>query len=74
MPGDEKARNEEQWRTLISQLSGGNAPHQLPVAPATAFDDQRARQRVGAVITKAVLGEPMYRLYRLYCGDPSRPT
>ncbi len=73
MSGDNKARTEEQWRALIRELSGGNVPPSLPVAPAPAFDDPTARRRVGAVITKAVLGEPMYTLYQLYCGDPSRP-
>jgi len=40
-------------------------------ALSPAFDDPTARKRVGLVITKAVLGEPLYSLYQLYCGDPS---
>lgn len=71
MIGNDKARIEEQWRALIRQLSNGKEPAALPVPPA--FDDPVARKRVGVVITKAMLGGPMYRLYQLYCGDPAPP-
>ncbi len=71
MSGDDKARTEDQWRALISQLSDGTESEPLPDTAAPAFDDPMARKRVGLVITKAVLGEPLYRLYQLYCGDPS---
>ncbi|MEA3023158.1 MAG: hypothetical protein QOK01_2010, partial [Alphaproteobacteria bacterium] len=35
------------------------------------FADPKARQRVGDVITKAILGVP---LYKLYCGEPAGQT
>lgn len=71
---DDKAGTVEQWRALIRQLSDEKGAAALPIAPAPAFDDASARKRVGVVITKAMLGEPMYRLYQLYCGDPSPQT
>ena len=70
MSGEDKARTEEQWRALIRQLSDGE-DSALPVAPAPNFDDATVRRRVGVVITKAMLGEPLYSLYPLYCGDPT---
>jgi hypothetical protein len=63
--------NTEEWRGLIKRLSAGEEPEELPNGIAPLFDDPSARKRVGDVITKAVLGEPLYNLYRLYCGDPS---
>lgn len=71
MLGDDKARDEEHWRALIGRLSTGREPPVPDEALAPAFDDPTARKRVGLVITKAVLGEPLYSLYQLYCGDPS---
>lgn len=71
MLGDDKARDEEHWRALISRLSTGQEPPVTADALAPAFDDPTARKRVGLVITKAVLGEPLYSLYQIYCGNPS---
>lgn len=71
MFGDDKAKTEQQWRALIGRLSDGLEPPVPLEAVAPAFDDPTARKRVGLLITKAVLGEPLYRLYQLYCGDPS---
>ena len=71
MLGDDKARNEEHWRALIGRLSTGQEPPVTADALAPAFDHPTARKRVGLVITKAVLGEPLYSLYQIYCGNPS---
>jgi hypothetical protein len=59
--------NEEEWRALIDGLTAGTAaePPQGDVAPM--FTDPKARQRVGDLITKSILGVPTYRLY---CGEP----
>jgi hypothetical protein len=61
--------NEEEWRALIAGLSAGAEPDTLPMAPL--FGDPTTRKRVGDLITKAVLGEPLYTRYKLYCGDSS---
>jgi hypothetical protein len=73
---------EKEWRGLIERLHEGKEPpsRRQGVAPlgglkpmddpAPLFDDVSARNRVGVVITKAVLGDEHYRLYRLYCGEP----
>ncbi|HEY4921086.1 MAG TPA: hypothetical protein VII40_13350 [Xanthobacteraceae bacterium] len=63
---------EQEWRSLIERLHDGNPPS-LPDGIAPVFDDAAARNRVGIVITKAVLGDQLYQLYRLYCGDPPMP-
>jgi len=60
---------EQEWRALINRLSHGEEPP-LPPDEAVAFDDPMVRKRVGVVITRAILGDPLYRLYQLYCGDP----
>ena len=62
------AENEKEWRALIESLTAGSLPEPLPGDVAPVFADPKARQRVGDVITKAILGVP---LYRLYCGEPS---
>ena len=62
---------EPEWRGLIERLHNGQEP-ELQAGP-TPFDDVSARNRVGVVITKAVLGDEHYRLYRLYCGEPPLP-
>jgi len=70
---------EMEWRGLIERLHAGTEPQTLPEdTPPTfdeppAFDDPPARNRVGLVIAKAVLGNDLYQLYRLYCGDPPPP-
>jgi hypothetical protein len=64
---------EEEWRALIERLSlsEGTKAEVVQGNVAPAFDDPRARNRVGDLITRAVLGEP---LYRLYCGEaPAQP-
>jgi hypothetical protein len=63
---------EREWRSLIERLHEG-APEPLPEGPAPVFEDASARNRVGLLITKAVLGDHRYELYRLYCGDPPLP-
>jgi len=60
---------EEEWRSLFARLQEG--PEPAPSSAASLFDEASARGRVGLVITRAVLGEQQYELYRLYCGDPS---
>ena len=63
---------EQEWRSLIERFHQG-IPEPLPEGTAPGFDDANARNRVGVLITKAVLGENIYELYRLYCGDPPLP-
>jgi hypothetical protein len=63
---------EQEWRSLIERLHDG-IPEPLPEGLTPGFDDASARNRVGVLITKAVLGENLYELYRLYCGDPPLP-
>ena len=59
--------NEKEWRALIESLGAGEQePSPADVAPM--FADPKARQRVGDLITKAILGVP---LYKLYCGEPA---
>jgi hypothetical protein len=61
--------DQEEWRALINRLSHGEEPPPR-LDDATSFDDPMVRKRVGVVITRAVLGDPLYQLYQLYCGDP----
>ena len=61
-------KNEQEWRALIESLTAGSLPEPPQGDVAPMFADPKARQRVGDVITKAILGVP---LYRLYCGEPS---
>ncbi len=61
---------EMEWRGLIERLHAGTEPQTPPEAAPSTFDDPPARNRVGVVIAKAVLGDDLYQLYRLYCGDP----
>ena len=63
---------EQEWRSLIERFHDGD-PEPPPEGTAPAFDDASARNRVGVLITKAVLGNNLYELYRLYCGDPPLP-
>ena len=62
--------DQEEWRALIDRLSHGEEPPLPPLDEATSFNDPMVRKRVGVVITRAVLGDPLYQLYQLYCGDP----
>lgn len=59
---------ETEWRRLIERLQNGEEP-ELPGDVAPIFDDPSTRQRVGALITRAMLGEPLWQRYKLYCGD-----
>ena len=59
---------ETEWRRLIERLRNGEEP-ELSGDVAPIFDDATTRQRVGVLITKAMLGEPLWRRYKLYCGD-----
>ncbi len=62
---------DQEWRGLFAQLHG--EPEPLPDSPSPIFEEASARNRVGLLITKAVLGDEQYRLYRLYCGEPAPP-
>jgi hypothetical protein len=62
----------QEWRGLFARLHEEPAP--LPSGAAPLFDDASARNRVGVLITRAVIGEEQYRLYRLYCGDLMPPV
>jgi hypothetical protein len=64
---------EMEWRGLIERLHAGTEPPVPPEGPSPTFDDPPARNRVGVVIAKAVLGGDLYEAYRLYCGDPLPP-
>jgi hypothetical protein len=61
---------EKEWRALIAGLTAEPA-ETPPGEVAPMFADPKARQRVGDVITKAILGVP---LYKLYCGEPAGQT
>ncbi len=76
MFGDKYSRGgtEEEWRAMIDRLSDDQEPALPPEPVAPAFNDPTARKRVGVVITRAMLGEPLYRLYQLYCGDKWPPV
>jgi hypothetical protein len=63
----------EEWRSLFKLLSEDKMPEPLADRPELMFEDPTARQRVGDFITRAVLGELRYRLYRLYCGNSTPP-
>jgi hypothetical protein len=60
---------DQEWRGLFAQLHEDPGP--MPPSASPLFDDASARGRVGLVITRAVLGDEQYRLYRLYCGEPT---
>ncbi len=60
--------NEEEWRALIDGLTAGTQAEPPQGDVAAPFADPKARQRVGDLITKAILGVPVYRLY---CGEPA---
>lgn len=62
---------QEEWRSLIERLSDRDIPEPPPGRVEPIFEDPTSRKRVGVLITKAILGEPIYRLYQLYCGDTS---
>jgi len=64
---------ELEWRGLIERLHAGTESQTPPEGTSPSFDDPPARNRVGMVIAKAVLGNELYQLYRLYCGDPPPP-
>ncbi len=66
------SNEDQEWRGVFAQLQG--EPEPPPGSAASPFDDVSARGRVGLVITRAVLGEQQYQLYRLYCGEPSVPV
>ncbi len=67
-----ESSEDQEWRGLFARLQ--EEPELLPSSAAPLFDDASARGRVGLVITRAVLGEQQYQLYRLYCGDPTPPV
>jgi hypothetical protein len=64
-----ESAEDQEWHGLFAQLH--EEPGPLPSRAAPLFDDASARGRVGLVIMRAVLGDEQYRLYRLYCGDPT---
>jgi hypothetical protein len=63
---------DKEWRGLFARLN--EEPEPQPSGAAPLYDEASARNRVGLVITRAVIGEDQYELYRLYCGDPSTQT
>jgi hypothetical protein len=62
---------DKEWRGLIERL---HEEPELPGGAATIFEDPAARSRVGLLITKAVLGDELFQLYRLYCGNAMPPV
>jgi hypothetical protein len=62
-----------EWRGLIERLHEGKEP-ELPLdGSAPGFEDATARNRVGTLITRAVLGDSLYQFYETYCGRPRLP-
>ena len=59
-------REDQEWRGLFARLQ--QEPESLPSSAAPLFEDASARNRVGTLITRAIIGEEQYRLYQLYCG------
>jgi hypothetical protein len=66
-----ESAEDKEWRGLFERL---HEEPELPGGAATMFEDPSARGRVGLLITKAVLGNELYQLYRLYCGDRMPPV
>jgi hypothetical protein len=67
-----KSAEDEEWRGVFARLH--EAPEPVPSNAASLFEEASARGRVGLVITRAVLGEQQYELYRLYCGNLAPPV
>jgi len=66
------AQEATELRSLLEQLQ--DPERQSPVvSPVAMFVDASARNRVGVVITRAVLGD-RYERYCLYCGDCAPPV
>jgi hypothetical protein len=61
---------DKEWRGLLARLDEQPEPPPSGSTPPL-FEDAPARNRVGLLITRAILGDEQYELYRLYCGDPS---
>ena len=66
-----ESAEDEEWRGLFERL---HEEPQLPGGAENMFEDPSARGRVGLLITKAVLGNEFYQLYRVYCGDRMPPV
>lgn len=66
------SNEDQEWRGLFARLQ--EEPEPLPSSATPLFEEASARGRVGLVITRAVLGEQQYQLYRLYCGDLTPPA
>jgi hypothetical protein len=64
---------EREWRSLIERLTCGTEPEPPPASLAPFYEEATARNRVGLLITKAVLGDEVYELYRINCGEPTPP-
>ena len=63
-----ESSEDQEWRGLFARLH--EEPEPVPDSAASLFDDDAsARNRVGLLITRAVIGDEQYRLYRLYCGN-----
>jgi hypothetical protein len=67
-----ESREDQEWRGLFARLH--EEPEPSPSSAAPLFEDASARSRVGLLITEAILGKEQYRLYRIYCGDPTPPA
>ena len=66
-----ESAEDKEWRGLIERL---HEEPELPGGVASMFEDPSARGRVGLLITKAVLGDELFQLYRLYCGNAMPPV
>jgi hypothetical protein len=62
-----ESNQDQEWRGLFARLQ--EEPEPLPDGATPLFDEASARNRVGLVITRAILGDEQYRLYQLYCGN-----
>jgi hypothetical protein len=67
-------KNENEWRALIESLTAGSQAEPLQEDVAPMFADPKARQRVGDVITKAILGVPLYAANRPDSPDSGWPS
>jgi hypothetical protein len=59
-----------EWDELFACLQ--EEPEPLPSNTAALFGEAYGHGGVGCLITRALLGEEQYELYRLHCGDQVR--
>lgn len=65
-----ESKEDQEWRGVFARLQ--EEPEPWPSSAAPLFDDASARNRVGLLITRAIIGDEQYRQYQLYCGNVLR--